>query len=50
MLAIFEIAWETNAAHPGFLMIDSPQKNLGQGDERDAETTGSPTPASAPKS
>lgn len=37
MLAIFEIAWETKAAHPGFLMIDSPQKNLGQGGERDVE-------------
>lgn len=37
MLAIFEIAWETGSAHPGFLMIDSPQKNLGQGGERDAE-------------
>ncbi|MFE4305711.1 DNA recombination protein RecN [Streptomyces sp. NPDC056891] len=30
-LAVFEIAIETNAAHPGFLMIDSPQKNLGHG-------------------
>jgi hypothetical protein len=37
MLAIFEIAWETGSAHPGFLMIDSPQKNLGQGGHRDAE-------------
>lgn len=37
ILAIFEIAWETGSAHPGFLMIDSPQKNLGQGGERDAE-------------
>lgn len=37
MLAIFEIAWETGSAHPGFLMIDSPQKNLGQGGQRDAE-------------
>ncbi|SDM87403.1 hypothetical protein SAMN04488074_12865 [Lentzea albidocapillata subsp. violacea] len=37
MLAIFEVAWETSAAHPGFLMIDSPQKNLGQGGNRDAE-------------
>jgi hypothetical protein len=27
--AIFEIAYETNASHPGFLMIDTPQKNLG---------------------
>jgi DNA repair exonuclease SbcCD ATPase subunit len=37
ILAIFEIAWETGSAHPGFLMIDSPQKNLGQGGDRDAE-------------
>lgn len=37
ILAIFEIAWETGSAHPGFLMIDSPQKNLGQGGHRDAE-------------
>jgi len=37
MIAIFEIAWESGASHPGFLMIDSPQKNLGQGGERDAE-------------
>jgi hypothetical protein len=37
ILAIFEIAWETGSAHPGFLMIDSPQKNLGQGGQRDAE-------------
>jgi hypothetical protein len=28
-LAIFEVAYETNSAHPGFLMIDTPQKNLG---------------------
>jgi hypothetical protein len=35
ILAIFEIAWETGSAHPGFLMIDSPQKNLGQGGDRD---------------
>lgn len=30
-LAVFEVAIETGAAHPGFLMIDSPQKNLGHG-------------------
>lgn len=36
-LAIFEIAWESGASHPGFLMIDSPQKNLGHGKDRDAE-------------
>lgn len=29
MLAIFEVAYETNGAHPGYLMIDTPQKNLG---------------------
>jgi len=28
-LAIFEVAYEGNDAHPGFLMIDTPQKNLG---------------------
>ncbi|WP_200931400.1 hypothetical protein [Frankia sp. R43] len=37
ILAIFEIAWERGSAHPGFLLIDSPQKNLGQGGDRDAE-------------
>ncbi len=37
ILAIFEIAWEHGSAHPGFLLIDSPQKNLGQGGVRDAE-------------
>ncbi|WP_244219270.1 DNA recombination protein RecN [Streptomyces globisporus] len=35
-LAVFEVAVETSAAHPGFLMIDSPQKNLGHGGPRDA--------------
>jgi len=35
-LAVFEIAVETGASHPGFLMIDSPQKNLGHGGARDA--------------
>ena len=29
MLAVLEVAYETNNTHPGFLMIDSPQKNLG---------------------
>jgi hypothetical protein len=29
-LALFEIAWETRSSHPGFLLLDSPQKNLGQ--------------------
>lgn len=28
-LAVFETAYETHAAHPGVLMIDTPQKNLG---------------------
>ncbi|WP_218007764.1 hypothetical protein [Nocardia vinacea] len=37
ILAFFEIAWETGSSHPGFLMIDSPQKNLGQSGNRDAE-------------
>jgi hypothetical protein len=36
-LALFEIAWETGSSHPGFLLLDSPQKNLGQTGERDAE-------------
>lgn len=45
ILAIFEIAWETGSAHPGFLMIDSPQKNLGQGGHRDAEFADSVTVA-----
>ncbi|MFE5484150.1 DNA recombination protein RecN [Streptomyces sp. NPDC056527] len=35
-LAVFEVAVESSAAHPGFLMIDSPQKNLGHGGTRDA--------------
>ncbi|MFS0733847.1 hypothetical protein [Microbacterium jepli] len=29
MLAAFETAYEKNESHPGFLMIDTPQKNLG---------------------
>ncbi|MFY1670317.1 DNA recombination protein RecN [Plantactinospora sp. WMMB334] len=29
-LALFEIAWETRSSHPGFLLLDSPQKNFGQ--------------------
>ncbi|MFB6580859.1 hypothetical protein ACFCYC_26245 [Streptomyces sp. NPDC056402] len=28
-LAVFEVAIESSAAHPGFLVIGSPQKNLG---------------------
>ncbi|MCX4808535.1 hypothetical protein ACFWWM_23845 [Streptomyces sp. NPDC058682] len=35
-LAVFEAAIESSATHPGFLMIDSPQKNLGHCDTRDA--------------
>ncbi|MEU8216734.1 DNA recombination protein RecN [Micromonospora taraxaci] len=29
VLAIFEVGYETGAHHPGFLLIDTPQKNLG---------------------
>jgi hypothetical protein len=29
ILAVFETAYERDAAHPGILMIDTPQKNLG---------------------
>ncbi|WP_433381910.1 DNA recombination protein RecN [Actinoplanes sp. CA-142083] len=29
-LAVFELAWESRSSHPGFLLLDSPQKNLGQ--------------------
>ncbi|KXK62658.1 hypothetical protein AWW66_06950 [Micromonospora rosaria] len=29
ILAIFEVAYEQGGNHPGFLLIDSPQKNLG---------------------
>jgi hypothetical protein len=36
-LAVFEVAWEAGSSHPGFLLLDSPQKNLGQAGERDAE-------------
>jgi hypothetical protein len=31
-LALFETAWETRSSHPGFLLLDSPQKNLGGAD------------------
>ncbi|GIH15664.1 DNA recombination protein RecN [Rugosimonospora africana] len=37
-LATFEIAWETRSSHPGFLMLDSPQKNLGNSGESSAES------------
>ncbi|MDK1329124.1 hypothetical protein [Arthrobacter sp. zg-Y1143] len=36
MLSVFEIAYELNAGHPGVLLIDTPQKNLG-GAADDAE-------------
>ena len=36
-LSIFERAVERGAAHPGFLMIDSPQKNLGIGSADEEE-------------
>jgi hypothetical protein len=29
-LALFETSWETRSSHPGFLLLDSPQKNLGR--------------------
>ncbi|AEY94314.1 hypothetical protein SHJG_p1183 (plasmid) [Streptomyces hygroscopicus subsp. jinggangensis 5008] len=35
-LALFETAYEKTASHPGFLMIDSPQKNLGHDSGRDS--------------
>ncbi len=35
-LAVFETAYEQGAAHPGFLFIDSPQKNLGGQDADEA--------------
>jgi hypothetical protein len=44
-LAMFEVAWETGSSHPGFLMLDSPQKNLGRAAERDAEFADSVTVA-----
>ncbi|MET7397746.1 DNA recombination protein RecN [Dactylosporangium sp. NPDC005572] len=39
-LALFEIAWESRSSHPGFLLLDSPQKNLGEvaGDLADRQT------------
>lgn len=37
MLAIFEVAFEGGDPHPGFLMIDSPQKNIGGSGEIDEE-------------
>jgi len=42
-LALFEIAWETRSSHPGFLLLDSPQKNLGQTAGRSADLAGSAT-------
>lgn len=37
ILAIFEIAYERGDGHPGFLMLDSPQKNIGGSGDSDAE-------------
>ncbi|WP_432992816.1 DNA recombination protein RecN [Dactylosporangium sp. CA-233914] len=38
-LAMFETAWESRSSHPGFLLLDSPQKNLGAlGDLEDGRT------------
>ncbi|WP_432841142.1 DNA recombination protein RecN [Dactylosporangium sp. CA-092794] len=38
-LAMFETAWESRSSHPGFLLLDSPQKNLGAlGDLADSQT------------
>ena len=37
ILAIFEIAVERGNSHPGFLIIDSPQKNIGTGSDHDEE-------------
>ncbi|MFF5228235.1 DNA recombination protein RecN [Dactylosporangium sp. NPDC000521] len=37
-LALFEIAWESRSSHPGFLMLDSPQKNLGVAGDIDRDT------------
>jgi hypothetical protein len=38
ILAVFEVAYEQNGNHPGFLLIDSPQKSLGgQAKEDDKE-------------
>ena len=44
-LAVFEIAWETGSSHPGFLLLDSPQKNLGQTGDAEAEFADSVTVA-----
>ncbi|MGI5238806.1 hypothetical protein [Dactylosporangium sp. CA-139066] len=38
-LAMFETAWESRSSHPGFLLLESPQKNLGAlGDLEDGQT------------
>lgn len=37
ILAIFEIAFERGDGHPGFLMLDSPQKNIGGSGDSDDE-------------
>ncbi len=37
ILAIFEVAFERGDGHPGFLMLDSPQKNIGGSGDSDDE-------------
>jgi hypothetical protein len=37
MLSVFELAVESGGHHPGFLMLDSPQKNLAPHPERNAD-------------
>jgi hypothetical protein len=37
-LAVFEVAWETGSSHPGFLLIDSPQRNVSDSPLADAAT------------
>jgi hypothetical protein len=39
-LALFEVAWESRSPHPGFLLLDSPQKNLGQDEGADGAVIG----------
>jgi len=41
ILAIFETAFERGHGHPGFLMLDSPQKNIGGSGDSDDEFTDS---------
>jgi hypothetical protein len=42
-LALFEIAWESRSSHPGFLLLDSPQKNLGRTGYRDGHVADTAT-------